>query len=174
MEYKKIAWVSAGVAVISWLLSWVYGKFFPQGILNFGLSFSALPVNVQANVGSQIASGVDTSLAGKLLGALNGSLPMGVATFITLFVAAFVIVWLGTWLNSMFGFGKSENAKFAISMTLGSLAVGLIVGFMSKTPVGKTLAIGSAISLLIYYLIVVAVYNLARQIEVGRDILPTP
>lgn len=174
MEFRKIAWVSLGVAIISWLLSWIYSRFFPQGILNFGLSFSTLPVNVQANVGSQIVSGIDPTLAGRLLGTLNGSLPMGIGAFATLFIAAFAVVWLGTWLNSMFGLGKSENMKFAISLTLGSTVVGLIVGAMSRTPVGQTLAIGTAVTLLIYYLIVVAIYNLARQTEMGRDVLPIP
>lgn len=167
MDWKKLAWASAGVAGVSYGLSWAYGKFFAGGIAN--LTFAITPVDI--NVGKQIASGLDTSLAGKLLSYLGGNIPSGVQPVLMLLVAAFLVVLAGVFLNEqLFNIGKTANAKFAFELTLGSVAIGLIAGYLSPS-IG---AIGTAVSMLIYFVIVVAVYNLLRKIDGVDNVLVTP
>ena len=152
MDLKKSAWISVGVAGVSWGLSWIYSKWFAGGIAK--ISFAVLPVDI--NVGQQVASGVDTSLAGKLLGYLGGAIPSSFQAFAALFVASFLVVTLGMWLNEQAKLGKSPASKFAFSMAFGSLAVGAITGAFSPS-IGWL--VGAVTTL--FYFVIVDSFNLA-------------
>ena len=163
MDWIKNLKVALGVAVISWLLTWVY-SFFKGGIAN--ITFAAIDVNV----GKQIASGLDTSLAGKLIGSMIGAVPAGLQTFILLFVSALAIVILGRWVNEQLGNqGKTPNTRFAFDLTIGAVLVGLVLGLISPS-IG---ALGGVVALGIYFLIVAGVYSLLRNFG-AQNFLPTP
>lgn len=161
-DIKKIAMAAVGVGLISWLLGWLYKTYFKEGIAN--ISFSAVEIPVKA----QIQSGVDTTLAGKLLGYLGGVIPQGgmVMALVTLYVAALIIVWLGSYISERINLGKSENMKFALSMTLAAVLVGIVVGYMSPS-IGST---GTAIAMLIYFGIISVIYSVARNIQGVREL----
>lgn len=172
-DLMKLLKVALGVSVVAWLLTWLYSsilKFLGTTIAT--ISFSAIDINV----GNQISSGINTSLAGKYIGSLIGSVPVGLQTFILLLVSAVIVVALGNWINKQVGdFGGSENQKFAVDLTFGSIAVGLIVGFMSGGVSGATgsFAIGAGIATLIYFLIVAFVYGMLRSLGL-KGFLSTP
>lgn len=168
VDFKKSMKIALGVTGISWGLSYVYQKFFPAGILDFSLKFSALPVQVQSDVGAQVASGIDPSIGGKILAAL-GNPSIGMATqLVTLYLAALVVVIAGTYLFDYIGFGKSETTKFAVSMSLGAGLVGLLLGTVSP----KIGSVGLGLAMLVYFGIVATAYKFAGD-YVGRDIFPT-
>lgn len=167
MDYKKMFWASTGISLIVYLLAMAYKKFFPGGIAN--LAFAVTPVDI--NVGKQISSGLDTSIGGKILGYLGGAIPAGWEPFLLIFVTVFAVMLVGNWLNGYIGLGKTPNSRFAFDLTLGAIGVGLVLGYMSPN-IG---AIGVAVAMGIYFLIVVMVYNLARKYIPSADkILPTP
>jgi len=171
-DFIKMLRVALGVSVVGWLLTWLYSilPFAKNGIAT--ISFAAIDVNV----GQQIQQGIDTSFAGKYIGSLIGSVPIGLQTFILLAVSALVIIGIGTWLNKQIGdFGKTPNTKFAFDMNIGAIVVGLVVGFMSGTATLKPslAALGTALAVLIYFLIVAGVYNLLRNFGL-KEVLPTP
>lgn len=171
-DLMRVLRVAFGVSVVGWLLTWIYSllPFAKNGIAT--ISFAAIDVNV----GQQIQQGIDTSFAGKYIGSLIGSVPVGLQTFILLFVSALAIIAIGTYLNKQFGdFGKTPNTKFAFDLTIGAIVVGLAVGFMSGTATLRPslAALGSALALLIYFLIVAGVYNLLRNFGLA-NVLPTP
>ncbi len=172
-DIMKMLRVALGISIISWLLTWLYSsllKFMQGGIAT--ISFSAINVNV----GERIKQGIGTSFAEKYIGSLLGSVPVGVQTLILLFVSALIIVSVGTWLNRQIGdFGKTPNTKFAFDLSIGSIVVGLLVGFASGTATLKPslAALGTGLAVFIYFLIVAGAYNLLRNFG-AKEILPTP
>lgn len=170
-DFMKMLKVALGVTIVSFILTWIYSKFVPaKGLVT--ISFAVVDVNV----GNQIRSGIDTTLAGKLLGSLIGSVPVGVQTFVLIFVASLIVIGIGSWLNRQLGgpYGKTENTRFAFDLTFGTIAVGLLVGWMNKA--GNPLsigAVGTALALFIYFIIVAGVYALLRNWGM-KDFLPTP
>ena len=168
-DYNKLFKVSAAVGGTSWVLAWLYSKFAPGGIAK--ISFSVLPVDI--NVGNQIASGINTTLAGKVLGTLGGSIPASITTILTLLLAAAGVVFVGNFLDQQFGISgfvgaKTPNGKFAVKMGIGAALIGMIAGWMSPN-IGT---IGIVIAMVLYYLIVAIVYNLARKYLGADGFLP--
>ena len=177
MDWKKIAWSALGVAVISYLLSWLYNyakvkvPALANGIAT--VTFAAVDVNV----GSRISSGLDTSVAGKFLGAHLGAFG-GFQQWILLFISAFAIILVGMWINKGLEMGKTENSKFAFELTFGAVAIGLVFGYMSSGAGGIALtapaaAAGTAFAYGIYFLIVAAIYSGLRNAG-AKNVLPTP
>lgn len=169
-DVMKLLRIALGVSIVSWLLTWVYAKFVPaKGLVT--ISFAVVDVNV----GNQIKAGFDTTLAGKLLSSMIGAVPVGIQTFVLLFVASLIVIAVGSWLNKQFGpFGKTENMRFAFDLTLGATLVGLIVGYLNQQ--GNPLSIGwfgTGAAMLLYFAIVVAVYNGLRKLGLN-EMLPTP
>ncbi len=103
-------------------------------------------------------------------------MPVGLQTFILIFVTSLLIITFGGWFNRQIGDrGKTPNTKFAIELTIGSIALGLVVGLMSGTATLKPSlsALGTALAVFIYFLIVAGAYNLLRNFGL-KEVLPTP
>lgn len=174
MDWKKIAWSALGVAVISYLLSWLYNlakvkiPALANGIAT--ITFAAVDVNV----GQQILAGVDTSVAGKFLGAHLGAFG-GFQQWALLYISAIAIIVIGMWVNKLTDLGKTENTRFAFELTLGAIILGL--GFGSISPsisVSKAgAAIGTALAMLAYFAIVALVYAQIRNLG-AKNVLPVP
>lgn len=168
MDWKKIAWSALGVAVISYLLSWLYNlakvkiPALANGIAT--ITFAAVDVNV----GQQIQSGVDTSVAGKFLGAHLGAFG-GFQQLALLYISAIAIIVIGMWANKLTDLGKTENTRFAFELTLGAATIGLIFGYLSPS----VKVIGTVVAYLIYFAIVAFVYAQVRNLG-AKNVLPIP
>mgnify|MGYP001587807237 CR=1 FL=1 len=173
VDYKKALYAATGITAIGYGLGWVWHTYFPNGLLNLSLKFSALPVNVAANVAGQISNGVDTSIAAKLINVLNGVIPIGgqIASIATLFVASFLVVVLaGFFAGKVSMFGKSDTQKFGVGLALSAFVIGLLAGTTSLS-LGS---LGTGIAMLFYFGIIAVIYSIARTVDVIKDFFPQP
>lgn len=166
VDFKKAAKAAVGVTGIAYGLGFLYNKFFAGGIAT--LTFSVAPVDV--NVKEAITQGIDTSLAGKVLSYLGGVIPSGgtIAALLTLFVASFLVVALAQFIAGSINLGKSEAARFGMSMGISAAALGMIAGTMSPS-IGS---LGTGIAMLIYFGIIAFAYVQLRKVNGIRDFFP--
>jgi len=166
VDLKKTLYASFWVTGIAYLLSLIWGKLFPNGFVT--LQFSAIDLNVK----QQILGGVDQTLAGKILGYFAGIVPIGeqLTAIVLMLLASFIIVYLGALISEKISIGKTETMRFGVGMGIASVIVGALVGSMAIT----INALGSAFSMLIYFVFIAMVYGFLKTKTGFGNLMPIP
>lgn len=166
VDLKKSLIASGWITGIAYVLGLIYSRLFANGLAT--IQFALVDVNVK----NQILGGVDTTLAGKILAYFAGIIPLGegLAAVMTMYVASLIIVYFGALTSEKFAIGKTDTQRFGIGMGIVAVIIGAIVGGMSIS-IG---ALGGAIAMLFYFVIIVSLYGLVRTKTGLGNAMPLP
>lgn len=168
------SWGKAGAlfGLLAWVVGWLVGKLFPEGIGT--ISFAIAPSNI--DVGSQLRAGVDTSLGAKILSVTQGILPVGgiLYQFLVVVISGIAVFLVGRFAYQYLMKGRTPVTRLLLTALYGSLGIGLLLGIMVRKfaiPIW-TSVLATAIAFLIIATIYVTINKKAGTI--GRKLAPIP
>lgn len=145
MKFKEALSLGTVVALASWLVTLVVGKFL-SGTFNLQNAFATIP----------LTSGLSPTIYNSVAGIFT-NIGFNLGSFLILLVSSIVLVYFGGWLVEIFNIKASGWMKYFWTILLGT-ALGYIifVGFVFK--IGTMGAIGAVLYAAIVALVAGAIY----------------
>lgn len=168
VDYGKWAKAGAMAGLVTFALAWLYSLLAPGGLGT--LTFSTIG---DINVRNQVLGGLDTSLSTTIVNALGGNfnvLPSGwIGAVIIAMLAGIALAVVGRFIYNLLPLGKTPQSKFVLVFLYGSIVGGWAVSLMTKTGGIKIPPLNVIFAMVIYFLIVAFVYQLASKTDmVGK------